>query len=1657
MKRALHISAFALWAVCAGLVRAAPLDEQPLRSLVQTLRFAPPQVSLTAQGLSRVTLPDCESDRRTGLPVLPARGVSFDLPENAVVASVTVSPGGVRELVLDAPVEWGQPALQPDEQLAEEAPPDPAVYGSDEPYPDLEKPHWRSDATGGKRLLSVLVPPVCYAPGPSRLLAAETVTVTVTYRESLPAAIRSAGTPTPLTPTPHTYVVISTSNLVNNTPGPWNLQSLCDARARAGFTPAIVTTEWISQNYSGTNQAIRIRSFVQDAYQTWGLRYLLLAGTYDLLPVQRLYISFNDFLLERKTEIPADAIYYGCMDGTFDNNGNGRYGELTDGVNGGDVDLTAEVMVGRFPVSNAVELASMVRKTLRYEAATAEELQPHSFLAEKVNFGTLVYADGFMEELRYGAANNNLNSLGFKNSAYGSLLNADYTLYDSSNYLWTAADALTYLNSNLAMVNHIGHGATKQCLKIPLSLPSYQSAVAAFTNELPYFIYSQACSSGAFDTPDCFAEQIVTVSNAAFATVMNAREGWEYSDVVGGFSHRYHRAFCDAALRGTATRFGEINEQSRRMNLYLISSMSANYWRWVYFELNLFGDPATPFVPALNLVPPDISHTPLVNTYDTQSLHRVACTLEPVGIFDPDAVNLIWHTDRAPAPVQTQRMAQVTGNLFEAFIPPQPARTRVSYTISARNHAGCVTNCPASGDETFYVTDRLTLTIMGSPADYGSTDPAYGTYAFASGLVASASAPATVPLDDDTRLSNIGFFGTGSAPQSGTNQTVSFQMDTSSLLVWMWRRDNRLRVLSDIGAPADQSFWVPQGDSFPVPPAAEEVTLSNGTAYAFAEWLLDGVRSPAAPALSAPSYGSLAMDGPHTLTARYLPADADTDANGIADWWEYRYFGQAGQDPESDDDQDGFSLLDEYLDRSDPLSPGSFPAPPLITFSPLAETQAHPGPFTIRASITDTFRVSSACVYWHSWTNAWQCTPLTMTSNAVFEAQIGAGAVAGDDIEYQLVAADPSGHVSQTDVFYFFLCYPVADTTRFHDLSFVTLPTQSLAGAYMDLHNTGNADLVWTVQCARVEAITDPNLPCWDLLSIGQSWRISTNRFSSAPYALASKLQSSNTMSGPAVRATVTMAPLVVRPNAALSFRYWIHSEISTDPSRAFDGGIVEYSLDGGATFSQLKGPYTHTIYGWTYSPWTNGTPCLAGNGTEGWRTATFDFAKEYPEEHGFQGRTLVLRFHYGGDNNTDYEGWYIDDVSVRPIEWPRGFTSSIESTYPFTIPAGNSKRILWSNTPSLLEARDMHTTIFILSNDPAAPSFSFFWQMKIRDYPSVPELRAAQSTSGDGLVTLTAAVGDRDGEPVSLAVDWSGDKGKTWQPAALTHVSAAVGSAATNAPDGRLADLLTATNRVTFTNSLAAVWDSRAQIPAIDVNTQMLFRAAATNGFFGQTFTSPLFTVDNDPPRFAAGALSAEPLSEWGPYSLTTNLLALAWPPASDNPSATLTYRLVDTQPDLAPPVSVTNQTALLTEALSLAGTLNRQHRFDVVALDPAGNASAPLSLSLLVLEPSADYDGDGLCNADEETAGTLANDPGSRFIASLQTEGGSTGHLALSWNSATNRLYSVEVTPSLLPPDWQPLPGCTNLPGTGSPVTVELPESSASAFFRIRVYLHP
>ena len=77
----------------------------------------------------------------------------------------------------------------------------------------------------------------------------------------------------------------------------------------------------------------------------------------------------------------------------------------------------------------------------------------------------------------------------------------------------------------------------------------------------------------------------------------------------------------------------------------------------------------------------------------------------------------------------------------------------------------------------------------------------------------------------------------------------------------------------------------------------------------------------------------------------------------------------------------------------------------------------------------------------------------------------------------------------------------------------------------------------------------------------------------------------------------------------------------------------------------------------------------------------------------------------------------------------------------------------------------------------------------------------------------------------------------------------------------------------------------------------------------------------------------------------------------------------------------------------------------------------------------------------------------PGIPGHAGGEPVSGKPGLMAVSWPSAAGRLYTVDASPTLLPPDWQPLPGCIDLPGTGQPLSVELPALQTNGFFRLRV----
>jgi hypothetical protein len=116
--------------------------------------------------------------------------------------------------------------------------------------------------------------------------------------------------------------------------------------------------------------------------------------------------------------------------------------------------------------------------------------------------------------------------------------------------------------------------------------------------------------AGGFDDPkgyDCIAEHFtVKTAHGAFAVIMNARYGWGTPGSTNGPSQRYHRLFWDAVFGESTPEIGKANQDSKDDIAHLINRACM---RWIYYQLNLFGDPTLTFYENDN-IPPDTPQRP---------------------------------------------------------------------------------------------------------------------------------------------------------------------------------------------------------------------------------------------------------------------------------------------------------------------------------------------------------------------------------------------------------------------------------------------------------------------------------------------------------------------------------------------------------------------------------------------------------------------------------------------------------------------------------------------------------------------------------------------------------------------------------------------------------------------------------------------------------------------------------------------------------------------------------------------------------------------------------------------------------------------------------------------------------------------------------------
>jgi len=345
-------------------------------------------------------------------------------------------------------------------------------------------------------------------------------------------------------------------------------RQLAAHKASRGISSEVVTTRYIASRYPGTecgDLADRIREFITEAYLHWGVEWVLLGGDTEIIPVRGVYAQVGS-IVERF--LPTD-LYYACLDGPWDGNKNGIWGESTDGPGFQDIDLIPEVFVGRAPVSNRTEAENLIRKIIQYESNIHTNRTTALWLGEALDWRTEASYSG--DRIR------------------AAVLPSDWQVierYDRDR-VWSGRELIDLLNASPHFVNHLGHASEDMNARIT------GRDVRNLRNEAPFFFYSQGCLSGAFDLRDIsIGEQYVVGAAGALGVIMNTRYGWYVPGPVPGGNHFYALEFWDAVFNERLFQPGLAQHDARMDNLFRVGSTGV--YRWIHFGTVLLGDPETP-------------------------------------------------------------------------------------------------------------------------------------------------------------------------------------------------------------------------------------------------------------------------------------------------------------------------------------------------------------------------------------------------------------------------------------------------------------------------------------------------------------------------------------------------------------------------------------------------------------------------------------------------------------------------------------------------------------------------------------------------------------------------------------------------------------------------------------------------------------------------------------------------------------------------------------------------------------------------------------------------------------------------------------------------------------------------------------------------------
>lgn len=637
----------------------------------QSYSFSAPVLRDMDDGTVYPELKDCwPKTDPTGAPMLPRMTAKLFIPLGETVESLTVNcdialalPGTHKVAPAPAPIPLSMG------HLAKAAVKDLTIYGSNAFYPGVSYVDLGTQILMGAPLAILQLCPVQYNPVSGEITYYPNMTVTVTTsttttdadamsrnrpsdRSAILSAVDNKATflktacPSPLeagSAGSRQYLIITTQALQNA------MQTLADYRASCiggSFNTYMALVEDINQTVSGQDLAEKMRNYILESYQKYGTEYVVLGGDThgapgkQALPTRGCASSVSTSESEiRDKNIPCD-LYFGCLDGPWDGNNNGVWGETVDGTNGGDIDWHSEVYVGRINAETPERALAQIHKIIAYETSTKpyKSLMVGEVLDDVPTYGgdKMDWVAGFMPEMPKS------------------------TLYDrdQSNKDWPANMLTLKLSSDeFVWVNHLGHSNNQVNMKLT------EDGIPSISNSKYYFIYTQGCYPGAMDNRDTkgiygyedsiIENMVLAEGRGPFAAVANSRYGWYTNGkVYDSNSNLLHAYFVQQVIKGVRS-LGKAN-QIPKANLDLTTSV----YRWIAFETNLFGDPASE-LPAQSIAAPILAIT----------VDKRTVTLSWSAVPSASGYTLLYSPNpyTGPASIGSVEMGNKTGASFDLW------------------------------------------------------------------------------------------------------------------------------------------------------------------------------------------------------------------------------------------------------------------------------------------------------------------------------------------------------------------------------------------------------------------------------------------------------------------------------------------------------------------------------------------------------------------------------------------------------------------------------------------------------------------------------------------------------------------------------------------------------------------------------------------------------------------------------------------------------------------------------------------------------------------------------------------------------------------------------------------------------------------------------